>query len=307
MPLSGVTVQVTAVGSPGPTADCPTVAGNVFVDFTFRNLAGSATSSVTAVWFDDRCGDPQGSGAPLMTLCQIIEDHSPGHDVDFSPPASPSDPPGGNQLCPAFITTSGFSADADPGAANALNPGEFLTLRFKLQTGKVLDDVLACLHEADPGADPCVPGLRIALSGGGTSLVDPNAFSSSDCNCDDIPDECDVNCSAANGLCGVFPGCGAAVDSDGDAVMDDCDNCPAKRNPGQRDTDGDGKGDLCDPETAPETSERSISPSPSTHAGPPNASCEPQACGACPAPMLAMSILGITAVRGRTYRRRRSG
>jgi rhodanese-related sulfurtransferase len=37
------------------------------------------------------------------------------------------------------------------------------------------------------------------------------------------------------------------VDSDGDGVNDDLDNCPDVNNPTQRDSDGDGGGDTCDP------------------------------------------------------------
>jgi hypothetical protein len=37
------------------------------------------------------------------------------------------------------------------------------------------------------------------------------------------------------------------VDSDGDGVNDDLDNCPDVYNPTQRDSDGDGVGDTCDP------------------------------------------------------------
>lgn len=40
---------------------------------------------------------------------------------------------------------------------------------------------------------------------------------------------------------------GACVDSDGDEVGDDSDNCPLVPNPGQENVDGDASGDACDP------------------------------------------------------------
>ena len=39
---------------------------------------------------------------------------------------------------------------------------------------------------------------------------------------------------------------GACVDSDGDGVCDAADNCPTVSNPGQQDSNGNGKGDACD-------------------------------------------------------------
>ena len=37
-----------------------------------------------------------------------------------------------------------------------------------------------------------------------------------------------------------------AIDTDGDGVSDNEDNCPSEPNPVQKDTDGDGVGDVCD-------------------------------------------------------------
>ncbi len=49
----------------------------------------------------------------------------------------------------------------------------------------------------------------------------------SDCNSNSVPDECEL-------------------DSDGDTIIDVCDNCPLDGNLDQADTDGDGAGDVCD-------------------------------------------------------------
>ena len=46
----------------------------------------------------------------------------------------------------------------------------------------------------------------------------------------------------------VIADCTSAIDSDGDGVPDDSDNCPAVANPLQEDFDSDGFGDVCDPD-----------------------------------------------------------
>lgn len=48
-------------------------------------------------------------------------------------------------------------------------------------------------------------------------------------------------CEGADGSTGE-----EELDSDGDGILDDVDNCPQTPNPDQLDTDGDGLGDLCD-------------------------------------------------------------
>jgi hypothetical protein len=45
----------------------------------------------------------------------------------------------------------------------------------------------------------------------------------------------------------AVPDLDKVLDQDGDGLTNDQDNCPTKPNADQKDTDGDGKGDLCDP------------------------------------------------------------
>lgn len=67
-----------------------------------------------------------------------------------------------------------------------------------------------------------------------------------DCDRNGIPDECDVAGAAGNdcNANGVPDRC--EPDTDGDGIIDACDNCPATADAGQEDADGDGRGDACD-------------------------------------------------------------
>ncbi|MHC4154862.1 MAG: InlB B-repeat-containing protein, partial [Planctomycetota bacterium] len=94
--------------------------------FTFRNT-GPQDCSIRAVYFDD--------GVLLQIADLIDEDDGTGGDegVDFSQHASPVDLPAGGYLSPPFVTTDGFSADADPPTKhNGVEPGESLGIIFSL-------------------------------------------------------------------------------------------------------------------------------------------------------------------------------
>ncbi|MBX3395325.1 MAG: thrombospondin type 3 repeat-containing protein [Phycisphaerae bacterium] len=82
---------------------------------------------------------------------------------------------------------------------------------------------------------------------------DGNGQVSKDCNGNKIPDECDVSTADPDGNNAVSPDCDGngvpdecQTDTDGDGIIDACDNCPEVPNADQADADGDGIGDACD-------------------------------------------------------------
>jgi len=103
--------------------------GSGQIEFIFRN-SGPEECSITDVYFDDRVG----------LLSDLFVVNSAG--VQYSQWATPSNLPAANNLDPAFETTLGLSADADPPVEhNGVNPGEELGIRFDLLGGAGIDDV----------------------------------------------------------------------------------------------------------------------------------------------------------------------
>lgn len=131
------------------------------VEFVFSNI-GPEPSSITDVYFDD---------GTLLGIASI--DNTLGL-VEFSQYATPPELPGGNNLAPPFVTTTGFSADSNPPAQPlGVNPGETLGITFDLKAGGVFDDVVG---ELASGA------LRIGIhvqgyaSGGSESFINDGIF-----------------------------------------------------------------------------------------------------------------------------------
>jgi hypothetical protein len=110
--------------------------------FTFSNT-GSYDFYIADIYFDD--------GA-LLGIASI-DNSDPG--VSFAFPGSPGNLPGGNTVSPPFVTSGStlhhFSADADPGTVNGVNPGESVGIAFDLIAGMTFTDVINSLNV---GFDP---------------------------------------------------------------------------------------------------------------------------------------------------------
>ncbi len=205
--INGVTVRVSDAGTNGQ--------GRNLVDFTFRNVVNSQATSVSDTWFDDRTGNPASSALVLDTFTIIN-----GPNVVFASCGAGGSIPNGTNGCPSFVVS--HCASRSGGNSNAINQGEFLTLRFVLRQGKTIFDVFAGIESASAILSPCpagtLPQLRIAISaglaagGGSTGIVAPFAFPEEDCNTNGIPDVCDLDCNGFNGLCQTFVGvCGQGL------------------------------------------------------------------------------------------------
>ena len=128
------------------------------VAFLFKN-AGPNASSITDLYFDD------GANRTLLRIADLFG--STG--VRFAAGATPGNLPGANNASPRFRTTLGLSADSDsPVQPNGVNPGEWLSVVFDLQSGKTSASVFQDLAQRDLRIGIHVQGFA---NGGSESFV----------------------------------------------------------------------------------------------------------------------------------------
>ncbi len=91
--------------------------------------------------------------------------------------------------------------------------------------------------------DLVVPLWPDCNGNGVNDALDISRGTSQDCNSSGIPDECELEDNDCNG--NLIPD-ECELDTDGDGMIDACDNCPYAYNPGQTDANGNGIGDACE-------------------------------------------------------------
>jgi len=121
----------------------------------------------------------------------------------------------------------------------SLNGGGAVGMVSELGPGGPFDQVAATIGQAAPIGisqdGPLNTTLVTGLWPTASASVPPP--SSQDTDGDGVPDGQDT-----------CPGFDDALDADSDGVPDGCDNCTLEANGDQRDTDGDGFGNACDPD-----------------------------------------------------------
>lgn len=153
--ISGSSAADCAIGEVQLSADVVAGPGANQASFTFFNV-GSSAASITDIYFDD---------GTLLGIASITS--SAG--VSFSQGATPGNLPAGNNASPPFVATAGFTADSNaPVQPSGVNPGEWVTIVFDLQSGGTIADVLAELADGSLRIGVHVQGFA---SGGSESFV----------------------------------------------------------------------------------------------------------------------------------------
>ncbi|EYF00107.1 Hypothetical protein CAP_1358 [Chondromyces apiculatus DSM 436] len=224
---------------------------------------------------------PNGTACDDGNACTQVDGCQGGSCVGQAPVTCPEPQPGTCRLQGACDPTTGMCSDPPAPDGSGCGDGNACTDTDTCMGG-------ACTSQnpvvCAPPNDCHVQGTCDVASGVCTPVQKVDGAACSDANACTVGDGCQAGSCAAGtpvqcpppdacheqGACDPTTGactqpvrpngtpCGgggtcqngvcAIADADGDGVQDAVDNCPAVYNPSQADLDGDGLGDLCDPD-----------------------------------------------------------
>src|SRR5450631_769646 len=215
-----------------------------------------------------QCGAPQeeGGGCGCSCGCSVWVSYTDdGKTLSYTDDADGDGIADGFDNCPFVANPDQKDTDGD-GIGDACDNCPTVANKDQLdENGNGIGD--ACDPDIDgdgiPNAqDNCPrtynPDQKISFPG---NAANPNNLGDA-CN----PDIDGDGCPNAQDNCPLYPNAGScnkasnptpptvpagvkcSVDTDGDGIDDSVDNCPLVVNPDQKDTDGDGIGDACDPD-----------------------------------------------------------
>ncbi len=111
--------------------------GNGLAEFTFKN-DGENPSSITQIYFDD-------SG-----ILSGINDISQSAGVSYETPKKVGNLPGGNSISPQFEEDFSIEPVSKEGTSgNGVNPGEWVSVVFNLNSGADFNSLVAAVEDGD--------------------------------------------------------------------------------------------------------------------------------------------------------------
>ncbi len=185
----------------------------------------------------DPWGDESGDGIPNRY------DNCPGHDNPDQTDTSGDGVGDACDNCPELANPDQAYSEDNPVddrgiiMGDACVPGNIYVDDVTDTSGDGVPDVMdLCPEDYNP---PLVPGCECPTS-------DPYCEACL-CQCPDSHYPCNDGCELGDGECEGGSVVCEQVDTSGDGVGDECDNCPGVYNPMQEDSNGDGFGDACAP------------------------------------------------------------
>jgi hypothetical protein len=159
---------------------------------------GASTAGLTV------CGEL--TAALSATLTPVLDFNPPGADHTVTLQIVGSDVAG---IEVDFSVLSGPNAGAS--GSDTSDADGLATFTYTGSGGIGVDEIQASFE--DPDGDTIESNIALK-------------FWDEDCQPNDVPDTCDIDCGGFDGLCSEFAGCGGSQDENGDGTPDECNMLP---------------------------------------------------------------------------------